>query len=447
MDNNKIIQPADVQESGAEFIRPFLDMTDKGQIKQNLNNCTFILKNDPVLKDAFRRNILTGLTDTVRPLPWLQRSQSVTDTDVNNIRLYMEQKYEISSEKNIWAAIDIVANENTYHPVAEKLKSLTWDGVPRINTALHHFLGAEESDYTAEVMRLHMLAAIHRVFSPGCKYDICLVFVGNQGGGKSTFLRFLAIEDEWFTDDMKNLNDSKIYERLQGHWIVELSEMSAARKADVEEIKAFLSRQKDNYRMPYSRTPEDRLRQCVVCGTSNNPRFLPLDRTGNRRFAPVMVDSEKAEVHPLDDEKKSREYILQMWAEAMELYAKEVSEGTLRLTFSKEMEEYAKQMQKDCMKEDVAYGMLEAYLELHEDERVCCAMIADEVFGVDDPKKQNYDVDKYTEILRLCGWKCINSRRFAKYGGQKAWIKTGGILDPDVNAFADILEEPVDIPF
>ena len=74
-------------------------------------------------------------------------------------------------------------------------------------------------------------------------------------------------------------------------------------------------------------------------------------------------------------------------------------------------------------------------------------MIAEEVFGVDDPKKQNYDADKYTEILGLCGWKCINSRRFAKYGGQKAWIKIGGILDPDVNAFADILDEPADIPF
>lgn len=173
------------------------------------------------------------------------------------------------------------------------------------------------------------------------------------------------------------------------------------------------------------------MRQCVVCGTSNNPRFLPLDRTGNRRFAPVVVDSQKAEVHPLDNEKESRKYILEMWAEAMEMYRKAIAKGDLRLTFSPEMEEYAKQMQKDCMKEDVEFGMLEAYLELHENEKVCCAMIACEVFGVVDPKKQNYDADKYTEILRLCGWKCINSRRFANYGGQKAWIKIGGVLDAE----------------
>lgn len=412
-----------------EELMPFLDRNEKGQVKQNLSNCTFILQNDSVFRGAFRRNQLTGMIDVVKKMNWVQRSSSVTDTDVNNIRLYLEQNYQISSEKNIWSAIDIVANENSYHPIVEKLNSLEWDGVQRINTALHRFLGAEESDYTAEVMRLHMLAAIHRVFEPGSKYDICLVFVGNQGGGKSTFLRFLAIEDEWFTDDLKNVNDAKIYEKLQGHWIVELSEMSAVKKTEVEVIKSFLSRQKDNYRMPYSRVSEDRPRQCIICGTSNNPRFLPLDRTGNRRFAPVIVDSEKAEMHPLDNERESREYILQMWAEAMTIYRRAIEDGSLRLTFSEEMEAYAKRMQKDCMKEDVMYGMLEDYLLRHEDSRVCCAMIAHDVFGVEDPRKQNYDADKYTEILRLCGWKCINTRRFAVYGGQKAWIKEGGVLD------------------
>lgn len=440
------LKGSDNMSENTNGIRAVLDRTENGTIKQSLHNCTIVLQEDEQLRGAFRRNLLTGMTDVVRAMPWRQRSTSVTDTDVNNLRLYMEQNYDISSEKNIWAAIDIVANENSYHPIAEKLLSLEWDGIPRIDTALHYFLGAEVSDYTAEVMRLHMMAAIHRIFVPGCKYDICLVFVGNQGGGKSTFLRFLAIEDEWFTDDVKKLNDAKTYEYLQGHWIVELSEMSAARKADIEESKAFLSRQKDTYRMPYSRTSEDRPRQCVVCGTSNNPRFLPLDRTGNRRFAPVLVDSEKAEIHPLDNEQFSRRYILQMWAEAMVLYHKAVEERCLRLTFSAGMEAYAKQVQKDCMKEDIEYGQVEAFLEQHEEEWVCCAMIACEVFGVDNPRKQKYDANMYTEIMRLCGWKCINSRKFPRYEAQKAWIKEGGILDTGYDGLIKVsLEE--EVPF
>ena len=429
-----------------EAIKESLSRTDKGTIKNNLNNCTHILRNDPLLKGAIQRNVLMGMADITKEMPWHRRSVSITDTDVNNIRLYCEQNYEVSSDKNIRAAIDIVANENRYHPIVDLLESLEWDGVPRIDTALHHFLGAEENDYTAEVMRLHMLAAIHRVYEPGCKYDICLVFVGDQGGGKSSFLRLLAMKDEWFTDDVKRVNEEKVFQRLQGHWIVELSEMSAATKASVEEIKSFLSRQKDNYRVPYETRAEDRPRQCVVCGTSNNPRFLPLDRTGNRRFAPVVVNSAMAAVHPMDNEAATRKYMKQMWAEAMILYRKAVMEGTLRLTFSDEMEEYAKQMQKDCMKEDVIFGMVENYLNLHENERVCCAMIAHDVFEVEDPKKQGYDADKYTEIMRLLGWKCINTRAFTDYGRQKAWIKTEGPLDKTtvVPEFVEVQEE---IPF
>ena len=76
-------------------IYSLLDRNDKGQVKSNLNNCTTVLRHDPVLEGAFRRNLLTDMTDIVKPMPWNQRSSSITDTDVNNIRLYLEQKYEI----------------------------------------------------------------------------------------------------------------------------------------------------------------------------------------------------------------------------------------------------------------------------------------------------------------------------------------------------------------
>ena len=97
-----------------------------------------------------------------------------------------------------------------------------------------------------------------------------------------------------------------------------MSEMMATANAkSIEEIKSFLSRQKEVYKIPYETHPADRPRQCVFGGTSNALDFLPLDRSGNRRFIPVMVYPEQAEVHILEDEAASRAYIEQMWAEAM----------------------------------------------------------------------------------------------------------------------------------
>lgn len=195
----------------------------------------------------------------------------------------------------------MVANSNGYHPVREYLNQLDWDGTPRVRFALHHFLGAEISDLNEELLRLFMLGAVTRIFQPGCKFDMMLRLTGGQGAGKSSFFRFLAGNDEWFSDDLRKLDDESIYRRMMGHWIIEMSEMMATVNAkNVEEIKSFLSRQKDTYKVPYDKFPADRPRQCVFAGTSNKLDFLPHDRSGNRRFLPICIDPEKAEVRDCD---------------------------------------------------------------------------------------------------------------------------------------------------
>ena len=183
------------------------------------------------------------------------------------------------------------------------LNGLVWDGTPRIRSCLHHFLGADESDYVEEMLKHFLLGAIRRVFRPGSKYEEMLCLVGGQGAGKSSFFRLLAIRDEWFSDDLKKLDDDRVYLKLQGHWIIEMSEMLATSSAkSIEEIRSFISRQKETYRTPYEAQPKDRLRQCVFGGSSNTLDFLPLDRAGNRRFLPIMIYPENAEVHILEDE-------------------------------------------------------------------------------------------------------------------------------------------------
>ena len=399
-----------------------LEKTTKKKVKQTIENCVYVLKHDPLLKDAICRNNLTVKTDIVKEMPWTRRGPAITDADDSNIRFYLEKNYELTSERAISAAIKIIANENSFHPIIDKLNTFKWDGKPRISTALHHFLGAEANAYTAEVMKLHMLAALHRIYNPGCKYDICLCLVGDQGGGKSTFFRFLAIQDEWFSDDLRRFDDDNVFQKIQGHWIIELSEMTASAKTkSIEEIKSFLTRQKETYKIPYERHPEDRLRQCVFCGTTNDMQFLPFDRSGNRRFAPVLINPAKAVVHPMDNEEASRAYINQMWAEAMVIYH---SLEEVKLDFSESMEEYAHQLQRDFMPEDTELGVIEAYLEENHILRTCVKEIYCEAYG--HAVKDEIPVwasKKITSSLRKLGYEDKGSRKFAMYGSQKLWEK------------------------
>ena len=265
-----------------------------------------------------------------------------------------------------------------------------------------------------------MMAAIHRIYEPGCKFEIMVCLVGGQGAGKSTFFRFLAVNDEWFTDDLKRMDDENVYSKMQGHWIIEMSEMLATVNAkSIEDIKSFLSRQKETYRIPYQTYAEDRPRQCIFVGTSNNLDFLPLDRTGNRRFAPVLVHQERVEKHILEDERESREYIVQAWAEAMVIYKNCAHE----LKLSKEMEEYLKEMQKQFMPEDTKVGIIQAWLDDCTNEYVCSEMIYREALRHEYEEPKRWEINEINDIMNTCieGWEKVNSHRFGKYGLQRGW--------------------------
>ena len=207
-----------------EEVRGSLDLTDNGAIKNSIRNCLTVFQNDPVLQGAVRYNILTERIDIVKPLWWSKQTATLTDTDLNYLMLYLEDKYSLTSEKKIQKALSIIADSNKYHPIRDYLNGLEWDGTERIRYALPRFLGAEEGEYTYQALRLFMLGAISRVFKPGCKFEVMLCLVGGQGAGKSTFFRLLAVKDEWFSDDLKKIDDDNVYRKMQGHWIIEMSE-------------------------------------------------------------------------------------------------------------------------------------------------------------------------------------------------------------------------------
>ena len=436
----------------AREVKAMLESTEKGGVRNSIRNCLTVFQNDPLLSGAIAKNLLTERIDIIKPIGYHRTGTAITDTDMNYLLLYLEETYGLTSEKKIAAAIGIVANENGYHPIRDYLNGLSWDGQERIRYCLHHFLGADSDQYTYEALRLFLLGAIHRAFHPGCKFEVMLCLVGGQGAGKSTFFRLLAVKDEWFSDDLRKLDDDNVYRKLQGHWIIEMSEMIATANAkSIEEIKSFLSRQKEVYKIPYETHPEDRLRQCVFGGTSNALDFLPLDRSGNRRFLPVMVYPEQAEVHILDDEASSRAYMEQLWAEAMTIYRS----GDFKLSFSTEMVRYLKEHQRDFMPEDTKAGMIQAYLDRYTGSMVCSKQLFREALNhpFDEPKQ--WEIREVNDIMNHCvtGWHYFsNPRMFPEYGRQKGWERETPATDTSNGAekipegFVEVTEQ-MELPF
>lgn len=426
-----------------EVLRESLELTERGYPKPTISNVVRILKEDPFFVGAIRLNELTERIDIARDLGWKREGDILNDTDMAYITLYIEENYSISNSNVIEKAIQIIANENRYHPIRDILNDLDWDGTPRIDDMLSHFFGVEKTELTTESIKLFMLGAVCRIFDPGCKFETSLCLVGDQGAGKSTLFRFLAIKDEYFSDDLKRLDDEKIVVKLQGHWIVEMPEMLATLNSRrVEEIKSFLSRQKDTYRTPYEKHPKDRRRQCVFGGTSNKMEVLPMDKSGNRRIIPIETHMDKAEVHILDNEEESRKYILQVWAEIMEIYRS----GRFSLMLPKHLQDELAKYQERFTPEDDDQESIEYFLTNTSEKYVCVKMLAYEALGYsqyDQLKKS--DCNRISEMMNhVPNWEAVGTRTVSKYGKVRAWRRKADT--PPDDGFIKVSEQ-MEIPF
>ncbi len=225
----------------------------------------------------------------------------------------------------------------------------------------------------------------------------------------------------------------------------EIERMLATSNAkSIEEIRSFISRQKETYRTPYETQPKDRLRQCVFGGSSNTLDFLPLDRAGNRRFLPVMIYPEKAEVHILEDEAASREYLLQVWAEAMTIYRS----GEYSMKFSKEIQKQLVEVQKDFMPEDTEAGQIQGFLEHYTGNMVCSKQLFKEALGHAFEEPKRWQLHNINEIMNtaVTGWKPFsNPRMFAGYGRQRGWERdiSGNEVPDNEDGFVELSEEEV----
>lgn len=343
-------------DSTKEVTELVWDLDGKGNKQVTVNNFVNAFKSDPLLNGLLAYDMLKETIVFTRPSFTARGSKKgdlVNDTDISIIKGRIERMHGIYNDAKLNDAIEQVSSDNAFHPIKLYLESLTWDGVPRIDTFLVDYMGAEDNAYTREAFRKMLLAAVTRIYEPGRKFDTALVFYSEQGVGKSTLIQRLS--KGWFNDSLTNLSGKESYEAIQFAWLVELAELSALRKSDIEAVKNFISKREDTYRGAYARRVKTHKRQCVFFGSTNDDEFLK-DATGNRRFFPVSV--KRTRKTRIIFEPEFDAIIDQLWAEAMEGYM--LGED---LTLSDEAETIAGGTREEFTERTPIQGLIEEYLD------------------------------------------------------------------------------------
>lgn len=424
-----------------------LQLDKTGAPKPTVDNICLILENDPRLIGLAYNDQLVGF-DVKGEVPWIHIRPGWTEDDNAGLRVYLARMYGIYSPNRTKDALNQTAHLRNFHPVKEYLESLPpWDGVSRIDTLLVDYLGAEDSSYTRAITRKTLVAAIARIYQPGIKFDSILVLIGPQGIGKSTI--YAKLGKKWFSDSLTitDMRDKSAAEKLQGYWILELGEMAGMKKAEVETVKSFVSRQDDKYRASYAPTVESHPRQCVIVGSTNTDTGFLRDITGNRRFWPLHVTGE-TERKPWD---LTTPEVEQIWAEALELY-----KNGEKLYLAPEDEMQARHEQDEAMESDDREGIVRKYLEtllpenwdemdlgarrefLAQDsmavavkgtqkrKRVCNLEIWAECFLKDPTAIKKTDSYSISGIMKkMTGWERAGRQYMHIYGQQRVYVRTG----------------------
>ena len=244
-------------------------------------------------------------------LSWVAQPCHFEDAVITHIWLVVDERFKFRPTYDLFfKVITDAARRKPFHPVRDYLDSLSWDGVERLDTWLIAYASARDTDYVRAVSALPLIAAVRRVQRPGTKFDELLIIEGDQGTAKSSAVEDMCVNPDWFTDALPLGANSKVtIEQTSGKWIVEASELGGLRKADIDKLKAQLSRTMDVARLAYGRQPTTRPRHFILIGTTNKSASYLLDLTGNRRFWPVKIKR--------FDLKKLRAARDQLWAEAM----------------------------------------------------------------------------------------------------------------------------------
>lgn len=409
-----------------------------GAFNDDVNNWNLIRRHDEVFR-LLSLNEMTAGVEVTGDLPWRSKddpSETFGRNDRTELRAHIERTCGFKPERmHLDDLVNATAARQAHHPIRDYLKSLEWDGVPRIETCLP---GVKPTEYTRIVARRVLLAAVARVMDPGCKWDHMLVLYGKEGLGKTYWLQKMS---KGFYASLGRIGDKDTLLSMQRSWIMIADEAHALKSTSFDAQKEFLTRTEDTFRRPYDVEAQTVKRHSIFVGTTNDKNLLT-QQEGNRRFLPVTVEEQ------VDFEALTDEYIDQLWAEAVTAYQLgeqwHLTESETRL---------AAAAREDFTLDDPKVGMVEEYLDTAvpkswpnkaPDERafwfrmrgedtmepgvdridqVSAVQIMVEAFGRKAGEWREEDLRSVTDIMnRMPDWtEAPGKQEVPMYGQQKVW--------------------------
>lgn len=335
-------------------------LTDKGAIKSNSPlNVLVSFKADDQLSIYLKHNDFSQEHELLKDIKIgntiLKKGELPSNFD-SVVKVYFESVLGVAySSQAMLDGMETFFSERSYNPVIDYMERAQekWDGRQRINRMLQVYLGADDIPLVSKIAQMWLVGAVAKVYDPYVKFDYVLDLVGGQGVGKTSLLQKLG--GDWYTDSVTDFANKDNYDIMLKSLIVNDDEMVASNRMSFAETKAFISKTSLRYRKPYMKRTEEFAKNFILARTTNQKEYLK-DKTGERRFLPVMANTSTQVKHPMEIEPETIE---QIWGEAVTIYKSGVD-----LMFDEETEDELNVYRERFMYRDEVELQVLEYLDM-----------------------------------------------------------------------------------
>lgn len=370
--------------------------TPKGGYKRAYHNTAVFVRHYPTYRGKWS-------VDQMTEQPWFDGAP-MPPTKVHDIRSDIEQQLGFTpSVADVEAAIAAAVQDRPFHPIQQYLRSLDWDGTPRLHAMARDYLGSD-AEHHAEMVRRFMISAAARVLWPGCKVDTALMLIGAQGIRKSTFFKVLG--GTWHADSFIDITNKDGTLALHSAWIYELAELENVVTGRAESrLKAWMTSTHDTFRIPYGKAVVSKPRAVVVCGTTNREQFLT-DDTGSRRFwiVPVRQRIPTTLLEQMRD---------QLWAEAVA-----AAEAGEQWWLSDEMAAVVEQANVEHHEDDPWIGPVAQWIASPSVREVTTSELLTHALKLEVPRQDRAAQMRVGRVLKKLGW----DRQKRRTGSATTWV-------------------------
>lgn len=360
---------------------------DKHGVLNTLPNVLTILAIPEVTQhqisyDTFKDGLMTAPVNSTEWRP-------IQDTDYTAMRVWLENvgNFHPVSKDMVRDAVHYLGVQNQMDTAQQWLKGLKWDGIPRVESFMPRYMGTIDATYERSVGKYLWTALAGRIMAPGCQVDMVPILVGKQGLGKTQGIKALVPHKDFYVEIRLDEPDDTIARKMRGTLVGELNELRGLRTADLDRIKAFVTRTDEKWTPKYMEFATTFSRRLVMVGTTNEDEFLVDDE--NRRWLPVRTSGVNVAAIMRDRD--------QLWAEAMDIW---LAEGVQW----EEAERLARGAQTDYVVEDNWAAMIGTWLEDNGDGPIRIHDVLLQAVGLNPTQVTRSHELRVGKILRDAGY-------------------------------------------